>query len=176
MVTTSLVEFAGSIATIGARTDSAGAGVTDFTAEEGRLWASVWSEGILKPVDAFEPVAGAAATMNVIMGSGVSKKDVAVVESDNIGQESYVVRSDEATTTVTLSAADPGNPRIDEIYLLVNDDAYDSSARSLPRHGIREGDPSGAPVAPGPDSSWDAELLLASIAISTSAAEFLATT
>ena len=77
---------------IGARTDNAGAGVTDVSAEEDRYSQIILTEGYIKPSDAFEPVAGSAATMNVVIGSGTAKNDYYVVAGDVAGQGNYLVR------------------------------------------------------------------------------------
>lgn len=176
MPTTTTQDFTGSVATIGARTNAAAGAVTDFTAEEARMFISQMQAGVLKPTDGFQVVAGGAATMNVVVGSGSAKSDIAVVAGTGSGQEKYMARFDDVTKVFALDAADPSNPRIDEIYLIVSDAAYDGGSVSLPRIGVRKGDPSGSPAAPGPDSSWDAYLLLSSITIPASAADILAAT
>ena len=150
--------------TIGARTDNAGGAVTDLNAEEDRYAALLLGEGKLS-TDSFEAVKGAGATLDVIIGGGAVKADYYVVAGDNAGQGKYVVRLEAATETVVIDAADPGLPRIDEIYLVVQDNAYDASARALPRFGYRDGTPGASPSAPGPDAAWDAEVLLVSIAV-----------
>ena len=171
MPTTSYTDATFGARTIGARTDSGGTPVTDLSAEEDRYPTIILSEGYVTPSDAFEPVAGAVATMNVIIGSGSAKADYYVVAGNIAGQGNYMVRLASATETITLDAADGSNDRIDEIYLVVEDNAYDSSGRALPRFGERKGDPAGSPSAPGPDANWDAYVLIATIDVPQGAAD-----
>lgn len=177
MPTTTIVEFTGSIDTVSNRTDSAGAAVNpDYKAEERRMELTLLSEGVLSPADGWRPVAGSAATMNVVIGSGSAEVDLAVIRGQTAGQGNYIVRLDEVTKTVALNAADASNPRIDEIYLVVYDHSYDASSRTLPRLAKRTGDAAPSPTAPGPDASWEAYLLLATIDVPASAADILACT
>lgn len=163
MPSTTQVEATLNVNTIGARTDFAGSAVSDLSAEEMRYDKVVFSEGILQPTDAFEVVAGGAATMNIIVGSGSAKTDYAYVAGEQSGQGKYLVRLDDTTKTITLSAPDASQDRVDEIYLVVLDDAYDSSTKALPIFAVREGDLGGG--NPGVDSNWDASLLLARITV-----------
>ena len=156
--------------TIGARTDSGGSPVTDLSAEEDRYPAIMLGEGYLTPSDSYEPVEGGSG-MEVDIGSGSAKADYYVVPGTVAGQGNYLVRLASATETVTLTAADGSNDRIDEIYLIVDDNAYDASGRALPRFGERAGDPAGSPSAPGPDSNWDAYTLIATIDVPAGAAD-----
>lgn len=176
MATTSLKDVALGIKNIGARTNFAGAAATDFSAEEDRFINSILAEGVIKPSGAFQTVAGAAASMNVVVGSGASKSDYFVVEGTSPGQGNYIVRLEAATETFALSAADPANARKDEVYIVVQDDAYDSSGRALPVLAVRQGDPSGSPAAPGPDGAWDAYALIATVDVPGAAADILACT
>ena len=161
---------------IGARTDNAGSGVTDVSAEEDRYPQVIFEEGWLKPSGAFQPVAGAGATMNVVIGSGSAKTDYYVVAGDIAGQGNYIVRLAGTTQTIALNAADGSLARKDEIYLVVLDDAYDSTGLALPRFAYRDGTPAASPSAPGPDASWDAYVLLATIDVPAAAADILACT
>ena len=154
---------------IGARTDAAGDPVTDINAEEDRFANIFVSEGYISPPEAFEPTPSTG--FDLILGSGVADTDYYVVEGAGVGQGNYVVRLDDASETVTLAAADLSNPRIDEVYLLVMDNAYDASGLVLPRIAVRQGDPGADPSVPGPDSSWLAYALIASIAIPAAAAD-----
>ena len=137
---------------------------------------TLFSAGITAPVLAYEVVAGAGATMNIILGSGAAKVDIALVQGDISGQGNYLVRFDEASKTIALDAADPSDPRIDEVYLVVYDDIYDSTSRSLPRFAVRKGDPAASPALPGPDAAWESFLLLAEVTIPAAAADILAAT
>lgn len=161
---------------IGARTDAGATPVTDVSAEEDRMSQVILTPGWVKPANSFQPVAGSAATMDVVLGSGASKADFYAVEGANAGQGVYLVRLDATTVTVVLNAASGSFARKDEIYLVVADDAYDSLGVALPRLAYRDGTPSGSPAAPGPDAGWDAYELLATIDVPQSAADILACT
>ncbi len=177
MVTTQITEITASIDAIAARTDSAGAAVSpDWAAEERRMDHELQVVGILKPTDAYQVVAGASATMNIVVGSGTAKTDLAFVQGDIGGQGKYLVRFDEVDKTIALDAADPSDPRIDEVYLVVYDNIYDSTSRSLPRFVVRKGDAAASPSLPGADAAWEAFLLLSEITIPAAAADILAAT
>lgn len=153
--------------TLQARTDSGGSPVTDADGEEARLPASLYTGGVVQS-DAYAVNADSPVGMTVVVGSGTANRDVAVVEGTAPGQGNYLVRASDATTDVTVPAADVSNPRIDEVYLIVVDDTYDTGGLTLPRFGYRQGDPASSPSPPGPDSSWDAFLLLATINVGAS--------
>lgn len=177
MPTTQVTEITSSIDAIAARTNSAGGAVSpDWAAEERRMDHELSNEGVVKPVDAYQVVAGAAATMNIVVGSGTAKTDLALVQGDIGGQGKYLVRFDEVTKTIALDAADPSDPRIDEVYLVVYDNIYDATSRSLPRFAVRKGDAAASPSLPGPDAAWEAFLLLSEITIPAAAADILAAT
>jgi hypothetical protein len=114
--------------------------------------------------------------MNVIVGSGAAKADYYVVAGNIAGQGNYMVRLEAATVTVTLNAADGSLARKDEIYLVVLDDAYDSTTLALPRLAYRDGTPAASPTAPGPDAAWDAYVLIATIDVPAAASDILACT
>lgn len=148
-----------------ARTDDAGDPVDDVTGEDLRLMASLFSEGVVGE-DSFQVTErGAGANMSVDVGSGAADADLAVVAGTVAGQGNYVVRLGDAVTNVPLNASNVSNPRIDEIYLVVQDNQYDSSGRVLARLAYRDGTPAATPAAPGPDANWDAYLLLASVLV-----------
>lgn len=171
MPSTSYTDVTMGARTIGARTDSAGTPVTDLSAEEDRYPVVILGEGYLTPTDAFLPAGSGGANMNVIIGSGSAKTDYYVVAGDIAGQGQYMVRLASATETVTLDAADGSLDRIDEIWLVVLDDAYDSSGLALPRLGYRKGDAAASPTAPGPDAGWDAAVKLCTIDVPAGAAD-----
>src|SRR5690554_6190812 len=105
----------------------------------------------------------AGATMSVDVGSG-TVGDVAVIAGADPLQGNYIVGWPEAVTNVAIGAADLSNPRIDEIYLVVQDHTYDNNgANIVPRLAVRDGTPSSSPTPPGPDPSWKAWLLLATV-------------
>src|SRR5690606_7570687 len=67
---------------------------------------------------------------------------------------------------------DLSNPRIDEIYLVVQDHTYDhNGANIVPRLAVRDGTPSSSPTPPGPDPSWKAYLLLATVNVGAGVTE-----
>lgn len=167
MPTTTYVSPTVSANTIGARTDAAGAAVTDLSAEEARFTAVLVSEGYLTSTGAFKVNAQDTPNMTVKVGSGTAKADYYCVAGDVAGQGNYLVRLDVATQTMTIDAADASQSRTDEIYLVVRDNAYDASARALPQLGYRKGDLGGA--NPGPDASWKASALLGRVAVAAAA-------
>jgi len=175
MATTTYTDITAGVRNIGERTTSAPAPATDLSAEEDRYANIILSNGILTK-DALMPVKGAGATWNVILGSGTSKADYALLAGTDVGQGNYIVRPAGATETVAVSAADPTLDRIDEIYLVVLDDAYDSSTYSLPRYAVSEGVAAGSPSVPGPDAAWDAYLLIATVNLPGGAADIVACT
>jgi len=164
------------IRSITARTNAAGAPLVDLSAEEERYSNYLFSEGWIAPTDAFEPVKGSAATWDVIIGSGAADVDLYVVQGQGTGQGNYVVRLDQTTDTIVVDSSDVSNPRTDEVYLVVIDDAYDSTGLSLARFGYRKGDAGPAATAPGPDPAWNAYALLATVLVPASSTDILAST
>jgi hypothetical protein len=160
---TTLVDSTFSASVIGARTDNAGGAVTDTTAEEMRVLASLLNPGYITPAAAFQVTAQTSPNMTVRVGSLTTKTDYYVLAGTAAGQGNYIVRLDVASQNVTITAADASQTRTDEIYLVVQDNAYDSSGRALPRLGYRKGDLGGA--NPGPDATWTAYALLARITV-----------
>jgi hypothetical protein len=163
MPTTTLVDSTFSASILGARTDNAGSVVTDTTAEEARLLGSILTSGYVNPAAAFQVTAQTSPNMTVRVGSLTSKADYYVLSGSIAGQGNYVVRLDVTSQNVTITAADASQTRTDEIYLLVQDNVYDSSSRVLPRIGYRKGDLGGA--NPGPDAAWTASALLARVTV-----------
>jgi hypothetical protein len=163
MPTTTIQDSTFSVSAVGSRTDSAGSGVTDYTAEEVRFAQQILTEGYLQPTSAFQVTAQSTPNMTVKVGSGTSRSDYYVVAGDSTGQGNYIARLDVTSQNITISASDASQTRTDEIYLIVADNAYDSSARVLPRFGYRKGDLGGA--SPGADSTWKASVLLARITV-----------
>jgi hypothetical protein len=163
MATTTLVDSTFSASILGARTDNSGTAATDTTAEEARLLASLLSAGYITPALAFQVTAQTSPNMTVRVGSLTTKSDYYVLSGTVAGQGNYIVRLDVASQNVTITAADASQTRTDEIYLVVQDNAYDSSARVLPRIGYRAGTLGGA--NPGPDAAWTAYALLARITV-----------
>ena len=157
-----------SAALLGARTDDSGTNVDDMSAEEGRLLLKFFSEGIVDPVDAFLVTSKTIPEMSVNVGSGAAKTDAALIVGVQSGQEKYMVRLDDTTANLGITVADPVNPRCDEVYVVVYDNAYDSSGTVYPDLEVRAGTPGNSPVGPGPDPAWDAYLFLADITVGSS--------
>jgi hypothetical protein len=127
--------------------------------EDARVVLEMFTEGVISGLAVSERGAGANISVDVSVGS-------AIVEGANTDQGKYLAKIAGATSfNVPLDAADVSNPRIDEVYVVVQDDGYDSSGNVVPRLAVRDGTPASSPSAPGPDGAWDAYLLLASIAI-----------
>jgi hypothetical protein len=165
--TTSYTNSTFSVNVVGSRTDSAGVSVSDFSAEEARFPAEILTEGYLKPATAFKVQPQAVPNMSVKVGSATAKADFYVVAGDVQGQGNYIVRLDVTSQNVTIDASDASQARTDEIYLVVRDNAYDVSSRVLPQIGYRKGDLGGA--NPGPDTQWEAWVLLARVAVGAAA-------
>lgn len=165
MPSTSYNDVSAAVAAIQARTNAAGAAVDDTSGAEGRLWADFWAPGVLGATS-WQVVPGAALSVNV----GVTVDDLAVVPGLDPGQGNYLVRPGGAPPhNVPLTAAHSTNDRIDQIYLAVQDIAYDGGTISMPRISRRTGDPGASPSAPGPDAAWSAYLLLATILVNNGA-------
>jgi hypothetical protein len=160
MPTTTYTDFSASARNIGLRTDNAGGAVNDMSAEEDRLIHAILNAGVFS-ADAFKVTATGG--MNLTVGSGVAKSDIACVVGTVAGQGKYLVRLEPATVGLTVPAADGAQARTDEVYLVVADGPYDAGGVALPRIGFRKGDAGGG--APGPDSSWKAYLLLGRVSV-----------
>lgn len=153
------------------RTDDTGAEVTGehFDGKDAATVLGAYTEGVLS-ADAFEVNADSPAAMTVVVGSGTVGDRAYLEGSENL-QGVYSVAWPDATSDVSIDAADASNPRIDEIYLVIQHDQFDSSGFALPRLAYRDGTPASSPSAPGPDASWTAYLLLASIDVEAAATE-----
>lgn len=157
---------------LAARTDAAGSAVDDAGGEDLRsILDAFFTEGVVTPATGFQVVEDSPTGMTVVIGSGSAKSDHALIDGDVAGQGAYLVRMEDATVDLTVPAADLSNPRIDEVYLVVQDNAYDSSSRVLPRIAYRDGTPASSPSAPGPDAAWDAYLLVATISVGAGVTE-----
>jgi hypothetical protein len=167
MASTSYTDSTFSASIIGARTDNAGGAVTDTTAEEARLLAQILTAGYLTPTSAFLVQQQTVPNMTVKIGSGTAKTDYYVLSGTVGGQGNYIARLDVTSQNVTVPAADASQTRTDEVYLVIQDNLYDTSARALPRIGYRTGTLGGA--NPGPDGTWTAYALLARIAVAAAA-------
>lgn len=154
------------------RTDAAGAAVDDADGEDLRtVLDAFYTEGIVTPAAAFQVTEDSPTGMTVLIGSGSAKSDHCLIDGDIAGQGAYLARMEDATVTLTVPAADSSNPRIDEVYLVVQDNAYDSSSRVLPRIAYRDGTAGTSPSAPGPDAAWEAFMLVATINVGAGVTE-----
>jgi hypothetical protein len=175
MATTTYFDFTAAARAINARTDAAGAGVTDLTAEEDRLSHEFVTAGWIGVALSYAPTAGGSGTMTLFIGSDGARTDYYTVPGSATGQGKYVARL-AAKTGVTIDDASPTLARKDEVYLVIEDHAYDGNSRSLGRLGYRTGTPAVSPVAPGADSGWNAYALLATIDVPAGAPDIEATT
>lgn len=149
------------VAAIGNRTDSSGSSVEDFSAEEARLVNSMLVEGYFDDND-FE-VNHVSGNMRVRVGSGTSKNDRYVVPGTAGGQGNYLVRLEQSLKNIDIDAAPSSGTRIDEIWLVVEDQSYETNNRALVRLAYRKGDTDQG--NPGPDASWLARSLLARVTV-----------
>lgn len=171
MASTSYTDSTFSASVIGARTDNAGVAVVDTTAEEARLLGRMLNAGYLTPSNAFIVAAQTVPNMTVKVGSGTAKTDYYVLSGTVGGQGNYIARLDVTSQNVTVPAADASQTRTDEVYLVIQDNLYDTSARALPRIGYRTGTLGGA--NPGPDGTWTAYALLARITVAAAATSII---
>lgn len=153
-----------------ARTDSAGTAQTDIDGQDLRVANDAFTAGVGNRATGFQVLAQSPAAMAVDVGSG-TVGDVALVAGTEEQQGNYRVSWPDATTEVTIPAADLVDDRIDEIYLVVEDDQFDLSGRTLPALFHRDGTPAGTPSAPGPDAAWTAFILLAEVLVPAAATE-----
>lgn len=175
MPSTTYFDFTAGVRAINARTDSGGTPTADdLTAEEDRLSHEFVTPGWVGLATAFEPLPGDSG-LTVTIGSAGARTDYYVVPGAATGQGSYVARL-AARKSITLDNANPVLARKDEIYLVIEDNIYDSNARSLARFGYRTGTPAASPAAPGPDGAWNAYSLLATIDIPAGAPDISAAT
>jgi hypothetical protein len=176
MATTTYFDATFAVRAISDRTDAAGTpAAADLTAEEDRLSHEFVTEGWVAEANSYAPTEGLEGTMLLNIGSDGARDDYYVVAGDATGQGKYVARL-AAKTGVPIDTASPSLPRKDEVYLVIEDNIYDSNARSLARLGYRTGTPSVSPVAPGPDGGWNAYVLLATVEVPAGAPDIGATT
>ena len=166
MASTTYHDIAAAVAALQARTDAAGDPVPDVSGEELRLYAALFSAGVVQS-DAYQVVPGAGLSVDV--GTN-PQEDLAIVPGTLAGQGNYLVRiGGGAPETLALNAAHLSNPRIDQVYIAINDDAYDAGGITMARLAVRTGDPAASPAEPGPDAGWTAYLLLATVLVGAGA-------
>lgn len=153
------------------RTDADGVEQTDghFDGRDAGILLAAFSDGVLAS-DHYQVRETVVPAMSVRVGSG-TVGDKAILHGGNSFQPVYGVSWPDGTTALSVPAANLSNPRIDEVYLVVQDDQYDTSGRVLPRLAYRDGTPAGSPSPPGPDGNWTAYLLLASVHVDAGAVE-----
>jgi hypothetical protein len=161
MPTTSFTDADFGVRSVGDRTDAAGLAVSDLSAREDALVNHALTAGVVKPDGAFTATADGV-SMTVTIGSGGAFQDLAVIESDQVQQPPYLVRLNAVSVAVGLDASG-ATARVDQLFLVVEDNTWDATGRSLARIGYRKGDEGAG--APGPDAGWSAWLLLATVAV-----------
>lgn len=102
------------------------------------LWATT---GIIKS-NSLEVTANSPVGMSVRVASGWA----AIVGTTQANMGTYVAYND-AQVTLTITTADPTNPRIDLICMTVNDSYYSGSTNNVTLQVVA-GTPAGSPVAP----------------------------
>lgn len=173
MATTFTDAVAGRVAvhTLQGRTDETGTAATDVDGQDLRISSDFLTQGIGNRLDGYQVLAQSPTpAMAVDVGSGTIG-DIAHLDGTDPQQGDYIVSWPDATTEVTVPAADASDPRIDEIYLVVEDNQFDLSGRTLARLALRDGTPAATPTAPGPDSAWTAFVLLAEVLVGAGVTE-----
>ena len=158
------------------RTTDAGSAVDDLTSDDLRITNRFYTEGV-GPGDHWKVRQRHPQTpnMSVDIGTGTTERDLAIIELKGAfaGRASYSISMEEADgeVNVQLDPAHASQPRVDEIYLVVQDRRFGGGSISNDRIGYRKGDSaSGASLTntgsfPGPDSGWYGYLLLARVFI-----------
>lgn len=130
---------------------SDGAGAVTYTANEWRtLLTNLFTEGILGAGSFAVTQRAAGANMQLDIAAGV-----AVLTGDNAaGQGRYLIRDDAADTeAVTISTANPTNPRIDRVGIQLRDPSEGGSAGRDAIFSVVTGTAASSPSAPAaPDS------------------------
>jgi len=126
-------------------------------AENDRLTTqTIWkTSGIINSTD-LAVTQNSPAGMSVLVASGWA----AIVGTTQSNMGTYMAYND-ATTTLTVSTANPSNPRIDIVVVTVNDAYYTGSLNNVTFQVIA-GTPAASPVAPSTPAN---SLLLATIAV-----------
>jgi hypothetical protein len=120
------------------------------------LWATT---GIIKS-NSLEVTANSPVGMSVLVSSGWA----AIVGTTQANMGTYVAYND-ATVTLTITTANPTNPRIDLICMTVNDSYYSGATNNVAFQVIA-GTPAGSPVAPALPAN---SISLATVAVAAGA-------
>lgn len=149
------------------RTDEAGVDLVDLSGADLRAVNRLFTPGTAE-----QDYAPSKLDMDMYLGEPTNPLNVAVVPGTAQGQGSYVVGVP-GRLTVPLPPSEPAGTRVDEVYLVVFDDAYDSSGLVTARVALRVGDVNAG--RPGPDVAWMAHLLVASASTAAGASTYTLT-
>lgn len=121
-------------------------GTADFSArEDRRLIATLLDPGVVNPAAGACAVTERAAGPNMTVD--VAAGETVVPGTSIATQGSYLTRST-GVESVTITPADPSNPRIDRIVSQLLDSAHDGGASDLHRYYAVPGTPAPTPSAP----------------------------
>lgn len=143
---------------------SDGAGAVTYTANEWRtLLTNLFTEGILGAGSFAVTQRAAGANMQLDIAAGV-----AVLTGDNAaGQGRYLIRDDAADTeAVTISTANPTNPRIDRVGIQLRDPSEGGASGRDAIFSVVTGTAAASPSAPAAPDSF---LTLALVAVAAGA-------
>src|SRR5690606_14090806 len=105
---------AAAVAALQARTDAAGDPVPDVSGEELRLYAALFSAGVVQS-DAYQVVPGAGLSVDV--GTN-PQEDLAIVPGTLAGQGNYLVRiGGGAPQNLAVNAPILSNPSVDQVSI-----------------------------------------------------------
>jgi hypothetical protein len=130
-------------------------------AENDRLTAqAIFATTGIVTSGSFEVTANSPVGMSVLVASGWA----AIVGTTQANMGTYMAYND-ATDTLTITTADPTNPRIDRVVVTVND-AYYTGATNNVVLSVLAGTPAGSPTAPATPAN---SISLATIAVAAGA-------
>lgn len=131
---------------------SDGAGAVTYTANEWRtLLTNLFTEGILGAGSFAVTQRAAGANMQLDIAAGVA----VLTGDDAAGQGRYLIRDDAADTeAVTISTANPTNPRIDRVGIQLRDPAEGGSAGRDAIFSVVAGTAAASPSAPAAPNSF----------------------
>lgn len=131
---------------------SDGAGAVTYTANEWRtLLTNLFTEGILGAGSFAVTQRAAGANMQLDIAAGVA----VLTGDDAAGQGRYLIRADAADTeAVTISTANPTNPRIDRVGIQLRDPSEGGSAGRDAIFSVVAGTAAASPSAPAAPNSF----------------------